>query len=213
MDWQTVIPLGLAIVGWILTGLGWFISHRSTLTAQKDSFRQTILNEGRIEIVKAIRAYQGWLTEIYSKVVSPPQNSAGIEEYARLLGSSASTDWIARLEEYVQLFPKTDQCRSDLVERHGKLTVEMSGIHDFKSVGDERKKRTDAATEMLLDQAALMEDLRVYIQNFSLSALFGGEIEPRKVQDHQLPRLVFDKEGNLHLHPGTEVAKDKDNEP
>ena len=117
--------------------------------------------------------------------------------------------WVFCLEEYEVLFPKTAECRKDLLERHRKIQKYLdSFLQDLQSdfvkpvALEQRKDAIEKAKSnigVVDDQLSLMEDLRIYLQNLCLSSFTGNKIPERKPEDLSLPRLVQDKRGNLHI--------------
>ncbi|MGB2803502.1 MAG: hypothetical protein WBD64_01225 [Candidatus Zixiibacteriota bacterium] len=61
----------------------------------------------------------------------------------------------------------------------------------------------------MAEQQALVEDLRLYLQNLCLSSFTGNRIPERKPEDSFLPRLVEDKDGNLRI---VAIKKEKSTE-
>jgi len=55
---------------------------------------------------------------------------------------------------------------------------------------------------------ALMEDLRIYLQNLCLSSFTGNKIPERKPKKSSLPRLVQDEGENLHISVTQNTTKD-----
>jgi hypothetical protein len=208
------------IIAVIIAVLGWIITHALTIRAQNKNFINQVINHARIQITEAIRDYQDWLNKVHVKIsaasfdVVLEEQGVSVDWWKKiaefreeLLTDRSSSRWILRLEEYEIIFPETAECRRDLLDRQRQirkylglfLKELLSGSIDPAAL-QKRKKATEKAeedSEIVLDQLALMEDLRIYLQNRCLSSFTGNKVPERNPEDLSLPRLVKDENGNL----------------
>ncbi len=210
------------IIAVIIAVLGWIFTHALTIRAQNKNFINQVIDHARIEITKAIRDYQDWLgavnVEIFNidyKFILEEQNFSvdWLKKRAELgelfFSGRSALEWIFRLEEHEILFPKTAKCRKDLVVRQEQILEYLrSFLHELPSgFGkppdfNQRKKGIKKAQNdagIIVDQLALMEDLRIYLQNLCLSSFTGNKIPERRPKKSSLPRLVQDERGDLQI--------------
>lgn len=214
--WELVIAVLISVVGWVVT-------HRKQLAAQKEQLRHQILNQARVEITDSIREYQQWLTWIAANLLSaskfsqdgPDVTTAWKRRYSELAQhfSEGSTcrNWLTTLEEYDVLFPEVRGVRKDLAERQKELERRIRSL-----LGDLRmfvrppgsierlsevEENLKPVSEFVLDQAALMEDLRIHLQNRALGEIAGQEAPGRDPQDPGVPKLIY-RGGKLEISQG-----------
>lgn len=188
--------------------LGWVITHRLTLRAQEKAFLNQVMNQARVEIVPALRGYQSWLIDLGGMVAYlergiTPEKLAELRDL--LHSNDANLNWILTLEEYEALFPKTRDCRHELLAVQRTISsqfFQLTTLHEHAP--PERTKileQVRAHDAVRLDQIALIEDLRIYVQNTCLSRISGHAVPPRQATDANVPRLVADGQGMLHISP------------
>jgi hypothetical protein len=221
----------ISIIALVIAISGWIVTYIFTIRAQNKNFINQVINHARIEITRAIRDYQDWLgavhVEIFNidyKFILEEQNFSvdWLKRRAELgelfFSGRSALEWIFRLEEHEILFPKTAKCRKDLVVRQEQILEYLrSFLHELPSgFGkppdfNQRKeaiKKAQNNAGIIVDQLALMEDLRIYLQNLCLSSFTGNKIPERKPKKSSLPRLVQDEGGNLHISVTQNTTKD-----
>ena len=127
-----------AWVPWTLTLVGWVVANQLGLRAQRRNFAMQAKNAARLEIVKSLRDYQSWLSDLTTMALSLPYSLDDIEQgkpWARPLLSlweenrkrvhpenDWSSAWLMRLEEYEILFPKNERpsIRPLRVQQHAR---------------------------------------------------------------------------------------------
>jgi hypothetical protein len=219
------------IIAVIIAVLGWIITHALTIRAQNKNFINQVINHARLEITKAIRQYQDWLGKVQTRIqainydlilqdqaVSVDWLHKRAELTEILFSDRRAVEWIFRLEENEILFPETADCRKDLVDRQHQISEYLHSLMEQLPSGlgrppdfDRRKESIKKALQnddALFDQMALMEDLRVYLQNLCLSSFTGNRIPERKPDDPTLPRLVQDAGGKLQITVVQNTTKD-----
>ncbi|MGH9220908.1 MAG: hypothetical protein ACRD1W_16505, partial [Vicinamibacterales bacterium] len=91
-----------------LTIIGWMASSYLSEEAQRRMFRHNLINTARIEIVKAIRDNQGWLSELEGFTMAlrigfehrKHIQGASVGRLQEILSKSPAAEMIMRLEEY-----------------------------------------------------------------------------------------------------------------
>ncbi|MCL6611193.1 MAG: hypothetical protein K6T66_06610 [Peptococcaceae bacterium] len=197
-DYEGIIAVFIAVLGWLIT-------YRLNVKAQRKAFLNQIQNSARLDITKALRDYQGWLTEmigksnnLYDVLYTVHLNDAFVAQqlsetrksFNDALCAPTSTGWVIILEEYETLFPETRKARVQLLEKHREIKDELVNY------SRDNKKKIDI--NLMLDQVALIEDLRIYIQNNTLGEITGNTIPEREPKDPRLPKLVYYK-GQLEI--------------
>jgi hypothetical protein len=214
--WEPIAAVLVAVVGWHVT-------HRSQLKAQKEQLRHQVLNEARVQITDSLRSYQTWLSKLSSDLLATSalfdaEQFGDIdwsERYRRwtdhLNQRPTGKYWLAALEEYDILFPELRVARAELANRHKELDGRVRSIIDdvrrFLSPGDIRSLAAAGAklqptAEFVLDQAALMEDLRIHLQNRALGEISGKVVPLRVPRDPDLPCMISDDKGLLRVREG-----------
>lgn len=203
----------------VIAVVGWLASYWLGVRANNSAFLKQIENDARLEVTQAIREYQDWLGDIHALLCGLP----AFDEIAKgplgwdwkreeqrfrdLLVKQASIRWAARLEEYEILFAYTRRCRIELFDRHYKMTEALDKVcsvltdqsADTRSAAIETAKKYEGD---VLDQAALVDDLRVHLQNSCLGALTGRLVPTREPRDSSHPRLESDANGELRVVSG-----------
>ena len=215
MNWEIIVVIVIAVFGWIAT-------YRLSVKAQEKSFRNQILNSARLDITKAIRDYQKWLSRFesltaevsYAIILQENGRSINWMETIKKIRDELYSDpsfmnWVMYLEEYELLFTVTPECRHQLLKRHNQVNeVIHSFVKELISAGfkpealEIRKKALKEADKNLpirIGQLVLMEDLLIYLQNYSLSSITGKRKPEREPKDPSLPRLYTDKKGYLQF--------------
>jgi len=221
MPWEIAIPITIAVTGWVIT-------HISTIRAQDRQLRNEILNQARLDITEAIRAYQSWLSKVGAVLRTTPatismRKKAGLDpglanhfdEWSKLFGSDAGVAWLLRLEDYEILFPETATVRDQLAERDRAF---KRGLSNFTTraaevmIGKEEaeaglRRLCDELVEQQADLTALAEDLRIHLQNVTLSEITGNSIPERRPMNPSVPVIVRDPDGNLRIAPAGDKGR------
>lgn len=202
------------IIAVLIAVMGWLANHKLTIKAQNKAFLNQIRNEARKEISKNLREYQMWLGDVCANIVgleiaSIVENQEirihWLEKHAescRIFFQPNSEWWLFILEEYEILFPESRHVRMQLIDRHrairSLLETCLGGLTESKERRIEVIRSVKNQFELLLDQMALIEDLKIYFQNRVLSSITGNEVPIRKPKDSSLPRIVL-QNGNLTI--------------
>jgi len=210
------LSTALVVVGWVST-------HVLSLRAQKENLRLQVFDRARNEITQELRAAQRWYVKIESFIAglsvgidiesSTPARFDWTPHYhgAIALLQSAPHEWISRLEEYEIVFPETAVVRERLVGRQRgivrRVSALIANLRDAvvgRNSAPERKAAF-AETERWLtdvrDQAVLLEDMIIHLQNQALSKIMGRRIPPRIPRDVNLPRVVMRSDRLLWIEP------------
>jgi hypothetical protein len=205
-----------AFVGWMLTLVGWIVSHVLTIRAQRQQFLNTVLDAGRKDVVRAIRRQQAWLSDVGSGLMGlefvqlREEHGGGgpllwleTSEKLRRKLFSEHGDLSQALEEYENLFPQTVVCRVELGQRLIQFLQATNQIVSELFDQNLRQEAIGRARELSLsdrlDLAALLEDLRVFIQNDTLGKITGLKVAHRRVREERAPRLLPDPDGVLRV--------------
>ncbi|MFC1731040.1 hypothetical protein ACFL6I_11965 [candidate division KSB1 bacterium] len=222
-----IITVVIAVAGWITT-------HILNNKANEKKFLNNIKNDARIEIVKAIRDYQNWLSGVSRRISelrialisiknNLPVNWIQITtDNSRLFfNDRRMNDWNLLLEENQILFPKTAKCREELQDIQLNIfnytkDLQSSLQKEIAMAYISNRNRNTANPEFikwledtvenaerykeLYNMQALMEDLRIYLQNYCLSAVTGEKVPKRIPKNKLLPRIIENYEGNLIIN-------------
>jgi plasmid stabilization system protein ParE len=188
------------IIAAVVAAVGWYANHRLSVRAQKKNFQNQLLDRARMEIARSIHAYQRWLSELAALYEKFPGTTTEEEpavirrwraKHKRLhelaIKSEPTSDWIAVLAEYEILFPETRTLRGALTSRQqgiqGALGETSRLIRDQiigaaagRGLG-ELQAHAANQRRIIGSQLALTTQLRVHLQNVSLSAVFDGKRE------------------------------------
>lgn len=205
----------VAIGGWVFTLLGWWITHAFTLRAQRQAFLNNVVDAARKDVVAATRVEQMWAIEMTTSLMALDALLAAEErgqtvnwfEEAQRLRKVIYTNrrsLLMVLEEYENVFPQTYTCRADFGKRIRHFTEAADEIaRALFSPAPARlnavKRAREVALETGMDLQALLEDLRVHIQNQALAKITGWKVQHRRVRDEACPRLLADADGNLRI--------------
>lgn len=204
MNWESII----ASIALIITVAGWYFTYKLSIDAQNKSFVNQITNDARIAISKSLIEYQSWLGEVQANIITTDAVSkvqtSGIavnwqEKYKESIKlffqRGQSNDWIFMLEEHEILFPETRDVRISLLMRQKELRKVLdeysNGLIAPKEQRAEVIKNTIEKVHFLSDQISLIEDLKIYLQNKTLSNITGNTIPTREPKDPSLPKIVL----------------------
>jgi len=209
VQWAAVVPVLLVVLGWLVT-------HMLTLDAQRKQFRIEVEDRARSDITSAIRDSQEWLTTVESffvgmeltKSVSHAGTSMdwnvrlrdlaiAIEQFRRCIA------WAMRIEEYQIVFPSCEIARVAIQDQ--LLALHQDLLKLYALLASAAIQGRDPSSEVsfqlwvdrIMDLQGLFEDLRIYLQNQSLSKTFGRKIPERALAKPGLPRLALNEDGEL----------------
>lgn len=225
--WVATGRLGFsgAFIGFLITAIGWFMSARLSERAQTRMFQHNIINTARLDLTAQIREEQEWISNLMglgfryrgaliNRQHLPGPRDPAIESLFWLEQSAAGQRILYRrqapgrtltmlMEEYELLFPETKRVRHQLsrlsqqiVERYGEW---LRNLYDLTKLEAVIKTMEDRYGTEDGDYSALLEDLRVHIQNSALSKITGRRVELRKPQDPKLPIMVMQPDGLLDV--------------
>ncbi len=232
-EFQSIIAVCIAVVGWIIT-------HALTLRAQRMHLKNQAVNEARIELGEAIREFQGailttrkafdnimMLDEGLFVVLSVlPDNIhqhletiQNLHKPVEFSGNTATGKWARLLEDNEILFPYTRTCREQLLNRYANLMVKIVGlcvqiVSTTERIDPKNRRATLQEVKGLIQASSidvkldhylrLLEDLLVYLQNRSLGPVVGKTIDFRSKNDGVRPMVVEVYNGDLEIRcPGT----------
>jgi hypothetical protein len=225
--WVATGRLGLsgAGIGLVVTAVGWFISARLTERAQTRLFQHNIINTARLDLTTQIREEQEWIGQLLG--LGFRYRGALINRKSQVAPLDANVErlfWIDQsrvghailyrqqrpgrtltmlLEEYELLFPETTRVRHQLSRLSQEIVRRYSiWLHDLYDLS--RCEATIVTLEGRLgtedgDYSALLEDLRLHIQNSALSKITGRRVDLRKPQDPKLPIMIMQSDGLLDI--------------
>ena len=225
--WVATGQLGLsgALIGFVVTAIGWFISARLSERAQTRLFQHNIINTARLDLTQQIREEQEWIGKLLQlgflyrgalinrKSLKGPldanvetmfwvdESRKGHSILYRQQGPGRGVTML--LEEYELLFPETRRVRHQLsrlaleiVMRHGVWLHDLYNLSKCEATIATLEGRPNTEDG---DYSALLEDLRVHIQNSALSKIMGGRVDLRKPQDLKAPIMVMQPDGLLDI--------------
>jgi hypothetical protein len=204
------------VVGFIVTLIGWIVSYRLSIDAQRRLFVDRVQHEAAQDLARVIREHSDWLGRAHMALFelkwihrlaenSPPEHWFAAAERLRHRDVwHGHIDWIFTLEGYETLFPETTECRAELGQRERRLLDEFRAIA-IAFLQKETRSSALKSAELLAnefgDQLALFEDLRRHVQNKDLAQLTGHEIQKRVPTDPTLPVLSMGADKKLHIMP------------
>jgi len=208
-EWVTSNPVALiGFAGWLVTALSWMVAQRG----QRRLFVHQIKNAARLEIVEAIRERQANVRAISASLarLTLEHRLGGfawaewIAHVQPLIGRTPDSNlqWIHLLEQYEVLFPKSADCRRQLVDRHLSLVEDVSRwwlIVLSNGRGLDCVQQAKELVGRLDTETALFDDLLVYLQNSTLGDVVGLHLEFRRPKEGQAPRIVVAKDGRPSL--------------
>lgn len=204
MDNSVSVAVGIAIIGWLA-------NHWLSLRAQEKKFLNDIKNDTRLKISEAIRDYQEWLSglenyfQTLELTLKKPQLGLPIDwayEYSRFheVTKASPKMWNWLLEEHRILFPETTKVRVILQRRdfeisHIILWFQMEFWSHRDNPQDDLYNKFQILNEVkrwtgyIGDQSCLVHDLRIYLQNRTLSDITGNQVPERKPAEGTLCRI------------------------
>ena len=225
-------PDSLGIAFWatvVVTAVGWLAAFRLGALAQRSNLQHQILDRARGEITPAIRDFQSILSSYVAAIASLqlairsdwhrhtdviPSSVLRLEHIARE-HTLPRLDWVLQLEEYEILFPETRDVRHQLVAKQSALFERVSVLLnpiDFARTLKEKQEADRALAELaslhmaFLDQSALMEDMRVHLQNAALGRITGTAIPGRLPKAGGRPFLTSRSKGRLEISVSSGVS-------
>lgn len=209
------LPVGIAVAGWVTT-------HILTLRAQRKGFQNQVLDRARTDITAKLRAYQSWLSQLstwmrtldFSKAallagITPNFREKADELLSLQERSKETREWSLALEDYQILFPETALARFRLDRRHLRILDAIRPVYSqLLSLSLAVPTATEVDTvfgvaksglSLVEDQSALLDDLRVHLQNQTLSRIMERKLSHRKPHDPTVPRLVPNERGSLEV--------------
>lgn len=221
---ETII---ITSTGWLFVAVGWVVTHILSINAQNKNFINNIKNNARLKINKALLEYQGWLGSINS-VTFETRNAMDMEKYGvkvnwiekhqkfiNVFYDNKKIDWIFLLEEYEIIYPETRKIRHYLFERDRKIKEVVNEFikNLIPNNSETIHKRNEALIilegmfEFIYDQIALLEDLKVYIQNNCLRCITGNKIPYREPKDEKILRIFENGKGQLNIYENGKVIE------
>lgn len=210
-----------SVIGALIIVVGWAATHVLTLRAQRKNFENQILDRARMEIVRALRAYEEWLGRLAVLVltlesafigervgVGPADWRSAITQIRDLIDDrKVTTDWSIALEEYEILFPEVRDVRAQLLLRQrefftfaSEVSSTLTEIALFPGDLASREARVAKLKEKLSslwEQQALLDDLRIHLQNVSLARIVDRRVSERMPTDPDVLRIIPGKGGML----------------
>lgn len=221
------VDIGLisVAVGLIVTAIGWFISARLTGREQTRLFQHNVINTARLDLAVQIREEQEWIGRLlgfgfrYRGALICRKQLPGVQDIAvetlfwvdqaraghKILHreQAPGRTLTMLLEEYELLFPDTKRVRHQLsrlsqqiVQRYTDWLVYLCDPKKSETVIVALENRLNTEDG---DYSALLEDLRVHIQNAALSKIMGRSVALRQPKDPKLPIMVMQSDGLLDV--------------
>jgi len=132
---------------------------------------------------------------------------------------SEARGWSLALEDYQILFPEADCARRRLDRRHLQIVwgfepaftelLKLSLRHPSPTEFDALLALAAKVQPLIDDQISLLEDLRVHLQNSTLSDLVSRSVPTRRPPDPLIPRLAL-LDGQLEVVDGGGRPTDSD---
>ena len=205
-----------AIIAVTIAVLGWLATHWLSLKANEKAFRNQITNDARLQVTRAIRDYQDWLSAVLAFVGGLPNREQALailqvpyqktlywERLSELRLDPRAFAWAQQLEEHEILFAQTRQCRIDLLAIERRLEEGLEHlVQGLVGTPEERLSSVDSVQQyhaVVSDQLALTYDLAVHLQNYCLSALTGRVVPERAPLEPTHPHLATDRNGDLQI--------------
>jgi hypothetical protein len=194
---------------------GWVVVYRLNVKAQRKQFINSVRNEARRDIVRAIRQEQEWLSKVSVQLFALKFPASSVDGGADQIWTEKCTatetalrsdrgEVLITLEEYETLFPHTRVCRGELSKLLFSYGADASNIardvRDPKTRSQALRDANHLAEERSKEIAMLLEDLRVHIQNVALGEITGHKvIQKRPARFDKLPRLLPGDDGQLRV--------------
>ena len=214
----------------LIAVVGWSVTHFFTLRAQRKNFEHQVFDRARMEIVRALRTYEEWLGRLAVLLLTlesefiaermgllPPSNWQAARERITELTSNvrATTDWSIALEEYEILFPEVRDVRGQLLLRQNDIfkfatdvRAALTEMTLFPGPLPAREARVTKLKETLpsvWEQQSLLDDIRIHLQNASLSKIVHRRVPFRTPTDPDVLRIVPGHDGKLLIMRHGEV--------
>ncbi|MEW6230005.1 MAG: hypothetical protein AB1700_18285 [Bacillota bacterium] len=210
MDVSAVLGLIVGFLSLVVVVIGWVV----TAANQRTILLQSLKNQARVEISRALREYMVALGDIAVAVMNAASRLKMEKQLQvdwskesddlRVKLSSVPLEWVFLLEEHEALFPHTRKCRQELVRRNSRILLPIYGLTSDLLNPAKRKETIETSQGYLgdlTDQQALVMDLQVELQNDCFQPLAGTRAVRRRPKDPNLPRLVRDSDGQLSISP------------
>lgn len=175
----------------LIAVVGWLVGYYLNLRAQRKAFLDQIMNSARIAINEKLIDYQEWLINIKSAasrvwgvLYGAKDDKKETKVFWQTLSLKEAYGWRIILEEYETLFPESREARLELWDRHENILSTLTAhASNPKNIIEE---------EYIDAQKSLINDLRIYLQNKSLSSITGNTISEQPVSNEMFPciRLV-----------------------
>jgi hypothetical protein len=224
--WFTSLPVPVqtalvsATVSSLVAVAGWVISYRFAVRAQRLNLQNQTINSSREVVVKALRDYQDWLSDMIGWTASLYAAQAdedtrfpkdwrqiSMESATRVYDSGRSVAWNLVLEDHQVVFPETRNVRHYLNDHHRELVLPK--IHElFGAIRSRDARERLFRVEQFAvfqDQSALITALTVHIQNQSFGRLLDRHEPVPEPIVTGLPRLVM-VDGMLEVVPSDEAS-------
>ncbi len=207
--------IAAAIIGSIIAAtiavVGLFCAYYFNNKVQEQRLKNDIMNTARQEITEALREYQTSLSEINKEISdldflidNDIDWQEKLVEYRRMF-HSVTTVWHQILEDYQILFPETKNVIIQLQNRDVEISNLLTEFHhDLMLYTQENynkvqvkaiiRKANITIVDYILDQIYLMKDLRIYLQNRSLSPIIRNTVRERQLIDPSTPKIIM----NIH---------------
>jgi hypothetical protein len=191
-----------------------------------------------MDVAAALRKHQAWLSAIggfmwgldfkrssFDRLGMEPDWGELSLELRRLTSSDDALDWMLVLEEYEILLPQTREVRLQLIDRSRVINQQLNDLHTalldrtlvppvtrfmkLKELAGDPDKHGSLAF-MRDDQHALLEYLRVHIQNLTLSDIAGRRVPVPAPVVTTVANIVVGRDGMLSIkdgEPATAIQK------
>lgn len=205
-----------SIVASTIVAVGWFCTYYFNNKAQDKKLKNDITNTARTEIIEAAREYQQNLRKINGEISGLKfliDNDFAINWQEKLLKYnhmfySLDNIWNQTLEDYQIIFPETKdvtiqlqnrdvEISNLLIEFDRDLMLYTGDIYNESQIKSLIEKANITILGYILDQIGLMEDLRRYLLNSSLSQITKNKILDRQPLDPSTPRIIMNKDTGL----------------
>jgi hypothetical protein len=206
--------LGLGVLlGFIFTLIGWIVTHRLSLKAERRLLLDRVVHEAAQQVVSTIREHSYWLGRVHMALIDlrwidrlPEERSPAkwLEAADRLRQHvfAASTAWIFVLEGFETLFPETSACRVELEHRERDMVERARAVAIDVLLPSKRFPALERAEKLgneFLTEQALFDDLRRHIQHTALTKITGYKIPTPVPREQTVPKLVLGSDDKLHI--------------
>jgi len=196
---------GLALV---VSVIGWIVSYLAGQRAYKRNFLHQLTDRARNETTTSIREAEDWLMSLSTwlsvAIVGDVYDWRKRREELRFLLQDRHQEamkWATKLEDYRLVFPECEAIRLELHQR--QLPIQQKAWDILSSVSQAAAAQTQVppterflsklneALDLVMTQSALLDDLRVHLQNAALSSITGRSIPLRHPPDPSQLRLTM----------------------